>query len=616
MERAGLSLSRNHQEIHFVDESATNDSRRALDPRSPVREAHVAAGLTTWSWGGARECFTWGDEACEVLTPGPQGMPDRLLTLWRRVHPSDRSQLRRAMREARASGGPVAVRFRLVGDGGHLTWVRGHGDRVIDVRGRAVRWCGTLQLDNAFAGDSAIISHAAVDDLTGIATLDSLHRQVTQAIARARRGGWLIAVAYLDLERFGRINDEHGHVFGDRVLQQVARRLLTALRDTDSVGRVPSLPHEATRGVASRAGGDKFVVLVEGLDDPRQAGRVIHRITRTIEEPMVVDGQSVSVSALIGISVFPGDGDDVSGLLRHAEGALRARDARPHSPKVRFFSQTIAEQDRREGELERFLRDSIASDSFAIAYQPKVSLPHAAPIGFEALLRVTHPRLGPLPPPSVIELAERTGLITDLGTAIFRRVCRDSLMLRQETGLALRLFTNFSPKQIGAREWSEMITRVIRETGADPSLLGIEITESVFVEDHVPLVRALQEFAAAGVEISLDDFGSGYSNLGYLTRLPIHELKIDQTFVQSMADDHASSREIVGLVVLLGRTLNIRIIAEGAETAKQVEFLEAVGCHAVQGYYFARPAALPTFLDDLRKGKMQPAGDVVSPERA
>jgi EAL domain-containing protein (putative c-di-GMP-specific phosphodiesterase class I) len=320
---------------------------------------------------------------------------------------------------------------------------------------------------------------------------------------------------------------------------------------------------------------------------------------------MRVDGATVSLSAHAGLSLYPTDGLEPSDLLRNAEAAIH-HDSDGAPKRIRFFSKSLAIRHRRELDLEDSVKKAIEADSFGIAYQPKVLLPSGKPVGFEALLRYEHPEHGPIPPPTVIEMAERTGLIEDLGHAIFRRVCRDAKRARRETGVRIRFSTNVSPRQLEKRDWSARVERILEETGVDPSLVGIEITESLLVEDRGYVVEELERLASLGMEISLDDFGTGYSHLGYLTRLPLHELKIDRSFVAKLSSDQTHSNEVAGLVVMLGRSLEMRVVAEGAESKEQVEILRSMGCHAVQGYYFARPRPLETFFDDIRIGRIAP----------
>lgn len=441
-----------------------------------------------------------------------------------------------------------------------------------------------------------------IDSVTGLATLSRLRPHVEQAISRGRRFRFKVAVALLDLERFGRINEQHGHEQGDRVLAVVAGRLKQTVRDYDSVGR--AVPEDSV----SRLGGDKFLVVLEGIQEPRDAAIVVERILTELGKPIEVATGSITLSARAGISLFPDDGLEATDLLKAAEGAIHHAETHVGTERIRFFSREVAQRHRDDVDLERVLRDAIAEDTFDLAYQPRVSLARGEATSFEALLRYNHPDLGPVSPVRVISLAERTGLIHELGAAIFRRVCRDAIRLRKGTGKSPRLFTNFSPRQLEMEEWAHLVETTISETGVDPKWIGMEITESVLLEQSQGLVKSLERFRDLGVEIALDDFGTGYSHLGYLPKLPLHEIKIDRSFVKDIADDDPKNREVAGLVVILGRSLGLEVVAEGAETEEQVGLLHAMGCHSVQGFWYARPAPLESFFEAVRRGRIVPEG--------
>ncbi|MCA9753927.1 MAG: EAL domain-containing protein, partial [Gemmatimonadetes bacterium] len=349
---------------------------------------------------------------------------------------------------------------------------------------------------------------SAFDPLTGVFTLAAFRRDVRSAVGRARRSGRTVAVVILDFDRFAHVNEVHGHDAGDRVLREAARRLSVTLRDTDTVARF-----HPDHCAVSRVGGDRFAALLEGLGDSQSAGVITRRLIDALEEPFEIDDAEIRLSARAGVSLYPHDGLDTSALLRNAEAAAsrepRSAPADSATPaSIRFFSAEVARHHRLELELERSLRAATVDDTFGLEYQPKIALRDESIVGFEALLRHRHEGK-PVPAQDVIALAERTNLIRDLGLAIFRRVCVDAERLRSATGRSVRVFTNFSPRQMESPHWLTDVLGVLDATGVDPSLVGIEITETVFLKDHATITRSLERLAERGLEISLDDFGTG-----------------------------------------------------------------------------------------------------------
>lgn len=559
--------------------------RRRLDGEA-LRAAQAAAGVAAWSWT-CPDRLSWGPGSSEVLGMPSTALPATLRSALRLIQPGDRKAFLRAIRAHPAGPDPLVRSLRFQAGGGAFRPLQGRCNRLLPAVEPRVGWAGTLHVERPAPSSS---SSGDVDPLTGAATLPRFREDLRRAIARARRRGEIVAVLLLDLDRFGRVNERHGHEIGDIVLRQVADRLALRLREQDAIARV---------------GGDKFLIRVDEVESARAAAGIARRILGALEEPLRAGEGSVSLTARAGISLFPLDGEDAPELLRHAEAAIHEAPG----ASIRFYSRAAARRHEREGELEAALRTSIDDGSFEVLYQPKVQHPEGRPVGLEALLRFAHPAGEPVPAPTVIELAERSGLIGRLGQAIFRRVCRDAVRLHRETGSDARIFTNFSPLQMENPDWHREVVAILTETGTDPRRIGIEITESLFLQNRTALVRALTGLAARGVEISLDDFGTGYSSLGYLTRLPLHELKIDRSFVTGLTAATPGSREVAGLLIILGRTLDLRIVAEGVENEEQLEILQSMGCRIIQGYYYSRPQPLETLMDSFARGRIRPALD-------
>ena len=422
------------------------------------------------------------------------------------------------------------------------------------------------------------IEHQArFDPLTGLPNRSLLDDRLEQAIIGARRHRCLLAVAYLDLDHFKRINDNLGHRTGDRLLREVAGRLQSVLRDGDT---------------AARQGGDEFVVLLPGLEGQDQAYAVLQRVQQALMAPVIVDGHQFFVTCSMGVSLYPQDGDDDETLLKHADIAMyqakeSGRDA------IRFFTPEMNERVQDRLMLEQALRQALARDELHVAYQPQVVSATGRVVGAEALLRWTHPELGSIAPDRFIPMAEELGLIEAIGEWVLRTACLQALAW-QSAGQPLRVAVNVSVRQFRSVDFPARVAAVLEETGLDPSMLELEITESMLMGNVEAAEETLKQLKQLGLALALDDFGTGYSSFAYLQRFPIDTLKVDQTFVRGML---AGSRavSIVTAIVAMAHSLGMRAIAEGVELPSQQRQLTELGCDELQGYFLGRPVKAEDF---------------------
>jgi diguanylate cyclase (GGDEF)-like protein len=410
-----------------------------------------------------------------------------------------------------------------------------------------------------------------------------------QVLATDRRTGQVGALLYLDLDRFKNINDARGHAAGDELLQQVGQRLLALMREEDTVARL---------------GGDEFVVLsphlVQAPDDgSRAAMTVAHRVREALEEPFLIDGQPFSTSASIGVTMLPRDALSPDDLLREADTAMYRAKAAGRN-RVAFFRASMQAQLEARLALEHDLSQAIGAGQLALHLQPQVA-PDGRTVGAEMLLRWRHPVRGNVSPGEFIPVAEETSLILRLGEWVLEQALRSQVTLHN-AGWRIPLSVNVSPRQFRQADFVTGITRLLEQTGADASLLVLEITESVLLDGLEGAVQRMEQLAALGIRFSIDDFGTGYSSLAYLKRLPLYELKIDRSFIQDTPGD-PSDTAIVKLILSMAQHLGLRVVAEGVETREQADFLAAHGCDALQGYYYARPQPL----DEWLTGQTQPA---------
>jgi len=414
--------------------------------------------------------------------------------------------------------------------------------------------------------------HANHDTLTGLANRRLLTDRMDRAVVWARRYGRRAVVAFIDLDRFKRINDSLGHVVGDEVLRIIATRLKACVREDDTVARM---------------GGDEFVVLLNSHDPEMSEPRAVQRIAEAVAEPIIIGGADLRVSCSVGVAQFPDDGEDGDTLLRAADAALyRAKDM--GRANVQFYAAEMNEAAHERLKLESQLRGAIGRGELLLHYQPQVELSGGRIVGAEALVRWAHPELGMVPPARFVPLAEDCGLIVPIGDWVLRTACAQARAL-QEAGCApLRMAVNISAHQFRGRDFGGAVRAVLEDTGLQAQWLELELTESSVLHDIEEALCVMQSLRAQGVELSIDDFGTGYSSLAYLKRLPVNRLKIDQSFVRDITVDRDDA-QIVQAVIALGHGLDLKVIAEGCETAEHRSFLVERGCDEAQGYYFARP---------------------------
>jgi len=433
---------------------------------------------------------------------------------------------------------------------------------------------------------------AYYDILTGLPNRQLFVREVGRAIRAAKQSGQLIALLYLDLDRFKRINDNLGHSVGDALLQNVARRLEQSARPDDSAPPVGERRrHEQAR--IARLGGDEFVVLLTGLSDEAQTAAVANRIRHHLAEPIDCGGHRLVVTPSIGIALFPRDATDIEDLLVKADMAMyQAKDQGRNG--YAFYGHSMAVRSLGRLELEADLRSAFENGDFRIFYQPKVELASGLIIGVEALLRWHHATRGWIAPDVFIPVAEETGLIAALGDWVILEACKQ-LHLWSRADLAhLTIAVNVSVQQFARSNFVDSVLRALEQYDVRPQQLELEITESLLMRNVDDTTACMKRFRDAGVTLSIDDFGTGYSSLGYLRQFPVDALKIDRSFVKDMhtSDDDAA---ICAAIIAMARELKLKVIAEGVANAEQLKFLRKHRCDQVQGYLISKPIPV----DDL-----------------
>jgi diguanylate cyclase (GGDEF)-like protein/PAS domain S-box-containing protein len=427
------------------------------------------------------------------------------------------------------------------------------------------------------------------DSLTDLPNRALLNDRLTQGIALAHRHRQQLAVLFLDVDRFKRVNDSLGHDVGDRLLQSVAQRLLACVRTSDTV---------------SRQGGDEFVILLSDVTRARDAAVIAEKILVALSPPHHIDRHILHLTASIGIVLCPDDGTDTQTLLKHADFAMyHAKDRGRNT--YQFFKPDMNERALERQSLENGLRHALQRQEFLLHFQPKINLRTEAIVGVEALIRWHHPRHGLVPPAQFVPIAEESGLIVPIGKWVLREACRQARAW-QVAGLPLlSIAINISSVELRDAGFVAGVRAILLETGLAPNHLELELTETFLVQDSQSTATVLQSLKETGVQLALDDFGTGFSSLSHLKRFPVDTLKIDQSFVRKLTTDPGDAG-IVSAVISMGRSLHMRVVAEGVETAEQLEFLRRYRCPEGQGYYFSHPVAAEEFVHLLERGVAPP----------
>lgn len=444
---------------------------------------------------------------------------------------------------------------------------------------RAIRY--TIERKHA---ETEIKRLAYYDTLTELPNRLLLVDRLRQAIVLAERDKSSVALLFLDLDHFKRINDTLGHAYGDRLLKIAADRILSCLRSTDTVARL---------------GGDEFVVVLQMVADPENVVRVAGKILETLKLPVNFEDHEIYTSTSIGIALYPNDGMSVDELLKNADLAMyQAKESGRNN--YQFFSHDMNEKAIHRQRIETNLRHAIAHHEFFLEYQPQLDIRTRAIIGFEALVRWNHPEIGIIPPNDFIHIAEETGLILPLGDWILHTACQQAKIWLDQGNQWLRIAVNISARQFNQENFVSKVVEILRQTELPAENLELELTESVIMAHADRNVMALKELKSIGIRLAIDDFGTGYSSLSYLKHFPIDRLKIDRSFVQDIITD-SDDAAIAKAIIVMAHSLKLNVVAEGVEQQDQLDFLHSHNCDELQGFLLSRPLSVTAVTDFLAK---------------
>jgi len=534
--------------------------RALVQNSADIITIHDASGITTFE----------SPSASRILGYRPGELIGR--TPFESIHPRDVARARDAFeRVLNGEDQPPSVEFRFRRADGSWIHLEAVGTNLLEYEGIGGIVLTSRDVTLRRVAEERIQYLAHHDMLTDLPNRALMRDRLQVSLAQAQRWRYVVAALFIDLDRFKLVNDTLGHAVGDRLLQEVARRLVHCTRDGDTVARL---------------GGDEFMVVLPNLSHAQGAGTVAQKILQALGQPVPIGGQDVFVSASIGVSLFPADATSADDLIRSADAAMYSA-KRFGRNNCQFYTANLNAQMQERLAIEHGLRVAEQRNELHLLYQPKIDLPSRKIIGVEALVRWHHPSLGLISPDRFIPIAEETGLIVPIGEWVLRTACEKIRDWRAQ-GIELPVAVNLSARQFRQRNLAQTINRILSETGVPPACLEIEITESDVMENAENAIATLDELKARGINISIDDFGTGYSSLSYLKRFPLDILKIDRSFVRDIAVD-SDDAAIVEAIIALARSLDIKVVAEGVESESQVTFLNRSGCDFAQGFLFSPP---------------------------
>ena len=581
---------------HFI--GTTQDVTSRIHAEHAVRESEqrlqlalLGGDLALWDWRVQDGLLTVNQRWLAMLGLDPHGEPPTIELWTNRVHPADRIKLDRIVEHVvlHPEGRDFEIELRARHSNGTYIWILDKGavvERAAD--GTPLRVSGThLDITARKEADRKMHRLAYHDALTGLPNRRLLLDRLALALTAAQRATHMGALLFIDLDNFKQINDARGHLVGDMLLQQVARRLTSCV---------------APDHMLARLGGDEFVVLagaMHGDIDTSKHGalRLAENMHKALAAPFTVGDVKYRIGGSIGVTLFPKPGDEVGDLIREADTAMYCAKAKRGDAHIAFFETAMYVAAQRQLSMEHDLRKAVADCALDLHVESKIRC-GGQEVGGELLLRWTHPVHGSVLPTQFIPVAEATGQIIPLGNWVIDQACQ-ALVQLQAAGCHHTLSVNVSPRQFLQEDFTEQVHDAVRRTGAPARSLIFEVTEGLFIENWEATVASMVQLAALGIRFSIDDFGTGYSSLAYLTRLPLHELKIDRSFLQNIPED-AGNKAIVHAILSVARHLQLHVVAEGVETRAQADFLASVECESMQGYLFGRPMPLHAWLARAR----------------
>ncbi len=559
--------------------------------RESLAEAQRIARLGSWEMERDSQRMHWSDEVYRIFDTDREAFATTFAELLDHVHPDDRLQVKQVVDKVLRDALPQDCLHRLIIGDGRMKWMSTRCEPHFDAGGNLVGAKGTVQdVTERRQNEETIRYLSSYDIVTALPNRLMFAEHLERIVAHARRARERVALIHVGLDRFKRVNESFGHTAGDALLMQVAERLKGSMRGEDYIGFDRD---EGTLDIGlARWSGDEFVVLLTGVRAAEDAARAARRILDALGMPYAINGQELTLSATMGIALFPGDGENGAELLKNADSALHhAKDAATGG--YGFYTRAINEQTLLRLSMESALRKAIERDELIPYYQPKVDA-EGRPVGAELLLRWQHPQLGLLGPDKFIDLAEECNLIVAIGEWVIAAATAQLAAWARAGMEGFSLAINLSPTHFRDPELASVLHSAKLRHGVPDGLLEIELTEGMLMDDLPRTQHILQTLKDGGMRLAIDDFGTGYSSLSYLTRFPIDVLKIDRSFIRGIPED-ITQKNITRAIIALSHSLDLDVVAEGVETELQAQFLKHEGCDVMQGFLFSRPLPISEF---------------------
>lgn len=562
--------------------AAINDLQKS---QRRLSNAQRIADMGDWEWDLNCNTMAPSDKAWRLLGHDKAQEPIDAEHFFATVHEEDAERLQRACKQAVGSGEGFSIDHRVIDSGGKVRHVHQQVEVIERLEdGSAARLAGALHdITHRKDSEEQIRRLAYYDPLTGLPNRMLFGETLVRAVAQASRHKRRLAVMFVDLDNFKRVNDTLGHRAGDELLRLASARLSNALRAHDTLG---SRAMGAMPSSIARLGGDEFIVLLTDVPGPTEAAAVARRLVDALAEPVTVQGTEMFVGGSVGVAIYPEDGTDTDSLLMNADTAMYRAKASGRGG-FQLYDRSMNDRALDHLRMETRLRRALERDEFVLHYQPRVDVTNGAIVGAEALIRWQHPERGLLPPADFMPLVEEAGLVIPIGEWAIRTVCKQLAEWAARGLPPLSVAVNLASNHLRERGLPGLVKETLKEFNVPASNLEIEVTESILLADPELSIEIAQQLAALGIHLSIDDFGTGYSSMAYLKKLPISALKIDRSFVRDLVTD-TDDEAIVSAIIAMAHSLKLRVVAEGVETSAQLARLQSMGCDEYQGFLTSR----------------------------